>query len=62
MNNIKKNTHDILIWLDKNVCSSCNCEVVEQQFARHQRTQTCKSYVKPIENEAAPSESSTVDT
>ena len=44
------------------VCPNCNCEVGKSQFARHQRTQQCKSYVKPIENDTAPSESSTVDT
>ena len=31
-------------------------------MTRHQRTQTCKPCVKPIENETTPSESHTVDT
>ena len=54
--------YDILIYLDKKVCPNCNREVVKHQFAKHQRTQKCKSNVKPIENETTPSEPSTVDT
>ena len=58
----EKRTYDILRCLEKVVCPNCNCEVGKQEFARHQRTQKCKSYVKPIENETTPSETSTVDT
>ena len=32
-------------------CNVCGCQVNINNLARHQRTNTCKSYVKPIDNE-----------
>ena len=63
MKNIKtKKTYYRLRGLAKIVCPSCNCEVGKQEFARHQRTEKCKSCIKPLDNETTPSETSTVDT
>ena len=44
------------------VCPICNNVVCRASVSKHQRTQNCKSYVKPMENETTPSEPSTADT
>ena len=37
--------------LEKVICNICGCQVCRSGIPRHQKSNKCKSYVKPIENE-----------
>ena len=36
---------------EKVMCDTCGCQSTRNNLARHQTSNKCKSYVKPIENE-----------
>ena len=36
---------------EKVMCDTCGCQSTRNNLARHQQSNKCKSYVKPIENE-----------